>query len=128
MCVHVPPTTPPLNRKPRRKIAMQNSQSEKASSSPQEVKVQVHDKKDRVSSDNVNTDKLEQKKIVETQPPDVNAPARTARYWVKQLQLEAHPFMEGGYFKETFKDKTQVEVRGNDRGSGENASIDGFAR
>ena len=38
----------------------------------------------------------------------------TANYWVNQLTLLPHPFMEETYFKETFIDPQVVQVKKND--------------
>jgi len=38
------------------------------------------------------------------------AAVATASYWMRSLRLEPHPLMSGGFFKETYKDPTQVQV------------------
>lgn len=35
-----------------------------------------------------------------------------ARYWVDQLNLQQHPFMEEAYFRETFVDSQLVQLKG----------------
>ena len=35
---------------------------------------------------------------------------KNALYWIKKLDLQKHPFMDSGYFKETFRDNNQVTI------------------
>lgn len=51
-----------------------------------------------------------------------------ANYWVKQLSLNPHPFMEETYFKETFIDPQIVEVKKNDQEENNNRGADQMTR
>ena len=51
-----------------------------------------------------------------------------ASYWVKQLSLNPHPFMEETYFKETFIDPQIVEVKKNDQEENNNRGADQMTR
>ena len=35
---------------------------------------------------------------------------KNALHWIKKLDLQKHPFMDSGYFKETFRDDNQVVI------------------
>ena len=62
---------------------------------------------------------------------DVNESKETtviANYWVKQLSLNPHPFMEETYFKETFIDPQIVEVKKNDQEENNNRGADQMTR
>ena len=41
---------------------------------------------------------------------------KSAKYWVDQLCLQQHPFMEEAYFRETFIDPQMVEVKKDSKG------------
>ena len=49
---------------------------------------------------------------------DASDPSDSAKYWIQQLKLQSHPFMAGGYFRETFKDDVQVQVKGKSSANG----------
>ena len=51
-----------------------------------------------------------------------------ASYWVKQLSLNPHPFMDETYFKETFIDPQIVEVKKNDQEENNNRGADQMTR
>ena len=54
-------------------------------------------------------------------------PSDSAKYWIQQLKLQSHPFMAGGYFRETFKDDMQVQVKGKNTTNGTTCGIDDFS-
>ena len=42
---------------------------------------------------------------------DPSPECKHAKYWVNQLSLKQHPFMDEAYFKETFIDPQMVQVK-----------------
>ena len=38
---------------------------------------------------------------------------KNALHWIKKLDLQKHPFMDSGYFKETFRDDQNQVVISN---------------
>ena len=51
-----------------------------------------------------------------------------ASYWVNQLSLLPHPFMEETYFKETFIDPQIVQVKKNEEEENNNRGADEMTR
>ena len=61
----------------------------------------------------------------DVEPTETN---NTANYWVNQLTLLPHPFMEETYFKETFIDPQIVQVKKNEEEENANQGADEMTR
>ena len=46
-----------------------------------------------------------------SQDVDSSPECKHAKYWVNQLSLKQHPFMDEAYFKDTFIDPQMVQVK-----------------
>jgi len=52
---------------------------------------------------------------------------RYAKYWVDQLNLQQHPFMEETYFRDTFMDTQLVQVKRNNNDDKKIVGVDDFS-